>query len=1086
MNRLLRSAAQKFTAFFLTLTLVISAPMAVFTVHAKEDSEYDLSEAVHISTPEDLISFAEKCSLDTWSQNKIFVLDNDIDVSNTDFEPIPTFGGIFLGQGHVIKGLSLNSGSNYIGLFRYVQEQGEIHQLSVSGTAKGEKGHLGLALLAGCNYGYINECSSSGNVTGADEAGSIAGVNELTGVIANCSSNGVVYGSHLTGGIAGNNKGSILNSTNHSFINTTASDEGIDLSSLKLDAAISDFLTTENASSVTDVGGITGCNSGIIKGCTNNGSIGYQHVGYNIGGIAGRQEGYIEGCINYGLLNGRKDVGGIAGQMEPSSELEFSQSILSQLNSELDALHQLLSRLNEDASNSSASLTGQVSVLLDSVENAQNAVDTIMNNASGYFDDFSNLTDLTALPSPKPVSLEFLDQLQMPSSSPSAEPTKTPDASAIPEATAAPDTNALPETGAVPEATASPEASAAPGPAASPETGATPEPTVASDYTNETSIQEGQFTPAPLYAAPAGYRPKVLSAPEAASSPVPESSPSPSFQWPEDWPSVSGNSIKDGLNIDREQIEEDINEVQNNVYEDASQALNDLQGNVKNQASVISSRISSSKVTLNNSFSSIILDMRKLNSMLDGQDQILLDDFQAIVNELNVIGNLLTNPTHTDPDDIYADVSDEDQLTDTTGKVMNCINNGKINGDLDVGGIAGSLSRENTLDPEGDFDLDDYDLSLNFSYRERLVIRQCKNYGDVTGKTDYVGGIAGEMNLGSIMECLSSGQITGSGAMIGGIAGYSSSTIRSSSAKCSLKGDYQIGGIAGYGTNISNCYSMVQISQGNYNLGSIAGNVSSDAAISSNYFVEGGFAGIDGVSYEGKAQPLSYEDFMASPDLPDIFNNIYLTFTADEKPVAVVTLNYGGTFHSDSLPQVPEKEGFIGSWPDFDHTSVTFDQTIEAIYTEYITTLESRQFIGERAIVLIEGMFAPEDTFTLTQIDSKPESASFKSECWEISISSIWNGPYMIRYLIPSGMSHPQIEVLEKESWKKPQIETDGSYFIFYSDTPEFTFRCTDAPAKPGAGTLTAIFVCTSGIILILLLIYFKKRKGQKKKGIKA
>ena len=618
---------------------------------------------------------------------------------------------------------------------------------------------------------------------------------------------------------------------------------------------------------------------------------------------------------------------------------------------------------------------------------------------SGYFDDFSNLTDLTALPSPKPVSLEFLDQLQMPSSSPSAEPTKTPDASATPE---------------------------------------------------------------------------------------PGASPSPSFQWPEDWPSVSGNSIKDGLNIDREQIEEDINEVQNNVYEDASQALNDLQGNVKNQASVISSRISSSKVTLNNSFSSIILDMRKLNSMLDGQDQILLDDFQAIVNELNVIGNLLTNPTHTDPDDIYADVSDEDQLTDTTGKVMNCINNGKINGDLDVGGIAGSLSRENTLDPEGDFDLDDYDLSLNFSYRERLVIRQCKNYGDVTGKTDYVGGIAGEMNLGSIMECLSSGQITGSGAMIGGIAGYSSSTIRSSSAKCSLKGDYQIGGIAGYGTNISNCYSMVQISQGNYNLGSIAGNVSSDAAISSNYFVEGGFAGIDGVSYEGKAQPLSYEDFMASPDLPDIFNNIYLTFTADEKPVAVVTLNYGGTFHSDSLPQVPEKEGFIGSWPDFDHTSVTFDQTIEAIYTEYITTLESRQFIGERAIVLIEGMFAPEDTFTLTQIDSKPEAASFKSECWEISISSTWNGPYMIRYLVPSHMEHPQIEVLEKESWKKPQVETDGSYLIFYSDTPDFTFRCIDAPAEPGAGTLTVIFICTSGIILLLLLFYFKKKKGQKKKGIKA
>lgn len=994
MNKPLKSVFKKIIVFLFAFIIALSEPMAVLAVSEKEvsSSEYDLTEAVHISTPEDLISFSEKCSLDTWSQNKIFILDNDIDLSNIDFNPIPTFGGIFLGQGHVIKGLSLSSGSNYMGLFRYVQEQGEIHQLSVSGTASGDEGHSGLALLAGCNYGYINECTSSGSVTGADQAGSIAGINELTGVIASCSSNGVVYGTHLAGGIAGNNKGSILNSANHCFINTTASDEGIDLSSFKFDAAITDLLTTENASSVTDVGGITGCNSGLIQGCINNGSIGYQHVGYNIGGIAGRQSGYIEGCINYGLLKGRKDVGGIAGQMEPSSELEFSQTTLSQLSSELDTLHNLLTRLNEDASSSSSSLTGQVAILLDSVEDAQSAVDALMNNASGYFNDFSNLTDLTSLPSPKPVSLDFLDQLHSLSPSPSVEPTMTPNPSAAPDV-----------------------------------------------------------------------------------------SPSPALKWPEGWPTVSGNSIKDDFTIDREQIEEDINKVQDNVYADASQALTDLQGNVKNQASVISSRILASQASLNNSFSAIISDMRKLNSMLDGQDQIILDDFQAIINELNVIGNLLLNPAHTDPDDIFSDVSDEDQLTDTTGKVMNCMNNGKINGDLDVGGIAGSLSHENTFDPEDDFNLDEYDLSLDFSYKERLVIRQCKNYGSVTGKTDYVGGIAGEMTLGSIMECLSSGQITGSGTMIGGIAGFSASSIHSSSAKCTLKGDYQIGGIAGFGTNISDCYSMVQILQGNYNLGSIAGNISSDAVISNNYFVEGGSAGIDGVSYEGKAQPLSYEDFMDSPDLPDIFNNIYLTFTADEKPVAVVTLNYGDTFHPSSLPQVPEKEGFIGNWPDFDQTSITFDQTIEAVYTEYITTLESKQLTGERAMVLIEGMFTPDDTFTLTQEKDIPEDSTEASECWKISLSSNSFAPYTIRYLIPADMEQPQIEILEKDNWKSAPAQQDGSYYVFTSNTPELTFRCVDRPASM-TRTVIILLVCASGLAYFVLVIYAKKKQKRKEK----
>ncbi len=34
----------------------------------------------------------------------------------------------------------------------------------------------------------------------------------------------------------------------------------------------------------------------------NRGTVGYQHMGYNVGGIAGSQTGYIEGCVNYGTV----------------------------------------------------------------------------------------------------------------------------------------------------------------------------------------------------------------------------------------------------------------------------------------------------------------------------------------------------------------------------------------------------------------------------------------------------------------------------------------------------------------------------------------------------------------------------------------------------------------------------------------------------------------------------------------------------------------------------------------------------------------------------------------------------------------
>lgn len=85
--------------------------------------------AIPISTADDLISFAQSCTVDTWSVGKVFVLNADINLSGTDFTSIPTFGGTFLGQGHTISGLSINGGSNNTALFRYIQESGEIYQL---------------------------------------------------------------------------------------------------------------------------------------------------------------------------------------------------------------------------------------------------------------------------------------------------------------------------------------------------------------------------------------------------------------------------------------------------------------------------------------------------------------------------------------------------------------------------------------------------------------------------------------------------------------------------------------------------------------------------------------------------------------------------------------------------------------------------------------------------------------------------------------------------------------------------------------------------------------------------------------------
>ena len=49
-------------------------------------------------------------------------------------------------------------------------------------------------------------------------------------------------------------------------------------------------------------------------------------MGYNVGGIVGRQSGYLDGCRNTGTVRGRKDVGGIAGQLEPQVTLRYDET----------------------------------------------------------------------------------------------------------------------------------------------------------------------------------------------------------------------------------------------------------------------------------------------------------------------------------------------------------------------------------------------------------------------------------------------------------------------------------------------------------------------------------------------------------------------------------------------------------------------------------------------------------------------------------------------------------------------------------------------------------------------------------------
>ena len=104
--------------------------------------------------------------------------------------------------------------------------------------------------------------------------------------------------------------------------------------------------------------------------------------------------------MNYGTVNARKEGGGIVGQMEPSSVLQYNQDTLQELQGELDTLSALMNKATNDASASSSELTSQLNDLTGRVDSAREAVDTLIDKTVNGFDigtQTINITNLTKL-----------------------------------------------------------------------------------------------------------------------------------------------------------------------------------------------------------------------------------------------------------------------------------------------------------------------------------------------------------------------------------------------------------------------------------------------------------------------------------------------------------------------------------------------------------------------------------------------------------------------------------------------------------------------------------------------------------------
>ncbi|UQT47381.1 hypothetical protein M5E87_20430 [Flavonifractor plautii] len=106
--------------------------------------------------------------------------------------------------------------------------------------------------------------------------------------------------------------------------------------------------------------------------------------------------------------------------------------------------------------------------------------------------------------------------------------------------------------------------------------------------------------------------------------------------------------------------------------------------------------------------------------------------------------------------------------------MVGCRNEGGIQADTNVGGIAGAVSPELSLDPEENLELDSENLLVDTTALLKAILYQCDNRGPVTAKNECVGGVLGRGEVGAALSCTSMGPVgADDGSFAGGIAGLS-------------------------------------------------------------------------------------------------------------------------------------------------------------------------------------------------------------------------------------------------------------------------------------------------------------------------
>lgn len=1133
--------------------------------------------AITISNKEDWIQFSKNCTLDTWSEGKTVSLSCDIDMEGEEFLPVPIFGGTFDGNGYTISGINFSKDGSYIGLFRYVQPNAKITNLNVKADFMpgGSKSFVGG--IVGENSGIIEQCSFEGNINGENVIGGIAGMNTNNGRIISCVSLGNISGENFTGGIAGKNEGFLIDCTNGAAINTTYEEKENKLENMDTDIGSvmenngeeREENEEESILGHSDTGGITGYTSGVVQGCINNGSIGYQHIGYNVGGIAGRQSGYMLGCENHGLIQGRKDVGGIIGQAEPYILLNTSERTMKDIKTEIDKLHNTISSFINDTDAFGNEIDQNLIRITQYSKKAQDNMKVLMDKGIDFVDDNISEINVQAAILSNTINkcIPVFEDIEN-SGKELSESLEQVVAVLDNIEVYAPDLiNEINEISAAIYDISTAQKSFEKAAARANRAFADLEQAIEFDNSSEVKNAVSELSDAIKDSIEA--KRSTQTALENIQSVIEEK--------PESFESIGigAKEIADSIKSIKENLEVSISSLQTIIesmdtivlnteidfsefksaaqkmesavgylgdalytitsnIQDLSTAVEDASYKIDDYTNDISERINSTKSELADSIAVLsyavddmkaaIIELKNIASYLSNEEKPefvrLGNDFanasEAVFNsisdlsggidefrntisdnkeesskklteiseQIDYIMNLMIGEIDEIQDEgnnseIFLDVSDENIENTKQGKIAECLNYGSVDADRNTGGIAGAMAIEYTSDPEDEIEKPD---TLHFTYQTKAILQDCINSGKITGKKDCSGGVVGLAELGTVYECENYGDVESSnGDYVGGVAGRSESTIRKSYAKNNVSGQRYVGGIAGKAKKITASYTIVNI-QSDENAGAICGYIDTIENMSQNYFIDNGIGAVDGISYTGKAEPISFDIIAQHSQIPKKFISFTVTFLADDNVVEIQEIEYGYETSRIKYPDIPPKDGYYGVWEKPDQKNINGNLEIICSYNPYITTLASNEKNdnGKLSLALAEGKFTDKAQLHITEsVHQVPEFVNGEAKVYDIVLSNtdIQQDDSVTLRILNEDKDKISAWYLNGSEWKEVNTNERGKYVTLQTTGTSQTICLQYEDSDRGYFVWIIIVFAVGGIVLFFILKRKKKRK---------